>query len=66
MRIKQKAKKNHFFLSFSNFFIYFCANLSLKGMTYNVILFSLRNMLRLDIMIWIAGIPLLVFAVMWL
>ena len=66
MRIKQKAKKNHFFLSFSNFFIYFCANLSLKGMTYNVILFSLRNMLRLDIMIWIAGSPLLVFAVMWL
>ena len=66
MRIKQKAKKNHFFLSFSNFFIYFCANLSLNGMTYNVILFSLRNMLRLDIMIWIAGIPLLVFAVMWL
>ena len=35
-------------------------------MSYNVILFALRNLLRLDIMVWIAGIPLLVFSVMWL
>ena len=66
MRIKQKAKKNHFFLSFSIFFAYFCANLSPIGMAYNVILFALQNLLRLDIMIWIAGIPLLVLACMWL
>lgn len=35
-------------------------------MAYDVILFALRNLWRLDIMVWIAGIPLLVFAVMWL
>ena len=53
----------------SFFFHFFCLILSqlfLKGMTYNVILFAVRHMFRLDIMIWIAGIPLLVFAVMWL
>lgn len=35
-------------------------------MTYNVFLFALHDIWRLDIMVWIAGIPLLVFAVMWL
>ena len=53
----------------SFFFHFFCLilrQLFLKGMTYNVILFAVRHMFRLDIMIWIAGIPLLVFAVMWL
>ena len=35
-------------------------------MAYDVILFALRNLWRLDIMVWIAGVPLLVFAVMWL
>lgn len=53
----------------SFFFHFFCLilrHLFLKGMTYNVILFAVRHMFRLDIMIWIAGIPLLVFAVMWL
>ena len=35
-------------------------------MAYNVILFALRDLWRLDILIWIAGIPLLVFVVMWL
>ncbi|MBP5375051.1 MAG: hypothetical protein J6Y38_01810, partial [Bacteroidaceae bacterium] len=35
-------------------------------MAYDVILFALRNLWRLDIMVWIAGIPLLVFSVMWL
>ena len=35
-------------------------------MAYYVILFTLRNIMRLDIMIWIVGIPLMVFAVMWL
>ena len=35
-------------------------------MAYDVILFALRNLWRLDIMVWIAGIPLLVLAAMWL
>ena len=35
-------------------------------MAYNVILFALRDLWRLDILIWIAGIPLLLCAVMWL
>ena len=35
-------------------------------MTYNVILFALRNLFRLDILVWIAGIPLLIFACFWL
>ena len=35
-------------------------------MTYDVFLFALHDIWRLDIMVWIAGIPLLVFAVMWL
>ena len=35
-------------------------------MAYDIILFALRNLWRLDIMVWIAGIPLLVLAAMWL
>ena len=35
-------------------------------MAYNVILFALKDLWRLDIMVWIAGIPLLVCAVIWL
>ena len=35
-------------------------------MTSSVILFALRDLWRLDIMVWIAGIPLLVCAVIWL
>ena len=35
-------------------------------MAYYIILFALRNLWRLDIMVWIAGIPLLVLAAMWL
>lgn len=35
-------------------------------MAYNVFLFALRNLWRLDIMVWIAGIPLLVCAVVLL
>ena len=35
-------------------------------MAYNVILFALSNLFRLDIMIWIASVPLLFFACMWL
>ena len=35
-------------------------------MAYNVILFALSNLFRLDIMIWIASVPLLLFACMWL
>ena len=35
-------------------------------MAYNVILFALSNFFRLDIMVWIASVPLLLFACMWL
>ena len=35
-------------------------------MAYNVILFALKDLWRLDIMVWIAGIPLLVCAAIWL
>ena len=35
-------------------------------MVNNVILFALRNLWRLDIMVWIAGIPLLLCALAWL
>ena len=35
-------------------------------MAYNVILFALRNLFRLEILVWIAGVPLLVLAFMWL
>ena len=36
------------------------------GMAYNVILFALHNLWRLDIMVWMAGLPLLVCAILWL
>lgn len=36
------------------------------GMAYNVILFVLHNLWRLDIMVWMAGLPLLVCAILWL
>ena len=35
-------------------------------MAYNVILFVLHNLWRLDIMVWMAGLPLLVCAILWL
>ena len=35
-------------------------------MAYDVILFALRNLWRLDIMVWMAGLPLLVCAILWL
>ena len=35
-------------------------------MAYNVILFALKDLWRLDIMVWIVGIPLLVCAAIWL
>lgn len=35
-------------------------------MAYNVIIFALHDLWRLDILVWIAGIPLLLFAVIWL
>ena len=35
-------------------------------MTSSVILFALRDLWRLDIMVWIVGIPLLVCATIWL
>jgi signal transduction histidine kinase len=36
------------------------------GMAYNVIIFALHNLWRLDIMVWMAGLPLLVCAILWL
>ncbi len=36
------------------------------GMAYNVILFALGDLWRLDIMVWIAGVLMLICAVMWL
>lgn len=35
-------------------------------MAYNAILFSFDNLWRLDIMVWIAGIPLLICVALWL
>lgn len=34
-------------------------------MTYDVILFALRDIWRLDIMVWIVGLPLLVLSMIW-
>ncbi len=53
---------------FSFIFHFFCVilrQITRIGMAYNTILFALRDVWRLDIMIWIAGIPLLACAVLW-
>ena len=50
-------------------FRFFCVilrQITCIGMAYNTILFALRDLWRLDIMVWIAGILMLACAVIWL
>lgn len=54
---------------FSFIFHFFCLllrQLYRQDMAYNVFLFAMRDLWRLDIMVWIAGVPLLACAVVLL